>query len=85
MEIPKVLPELGNMVPHLLAILIDYNGEQWAKLRMADIPAHETVRIGFKLYTVHEYDASMDAWQVRPLTATVTKADEDWLWRQRGD
>jgi hypothetical protein len=79
MEIPKVLPELGEMIPKVNAVIIEYNRTEWAKMRMVDIPAHELVRIGFRLYTVHEYDYQMDAWRIEPFYATVTSSDMAFL------
>lgn len=80
MEIPAKLPELGEMVPVLFqATLIEWNGEHWVKMKLSDIPAHEVVRVGFRLYEVGNFDPEMEAFKVKPFNAALSKEDLKWL------
>jgi len=81
MEIADPLPELGEMIPKVGGTMIEWNGKLWLQMKLSDIPAHEVVRYGFRLFTVHEWDPEMEAWEVQPLTATVSMEDMKWLER----
>lgn len=82
MEIADPLPELGEMVPVIFeTTVIEYDGRTWLTLKLSQIPAHEVVRVGFKLYCVGDYSAEMEAFEVTQLTATITQKDLAWLRR----
>lgn len=80
MEIPAELPELGQMIPVLFqATLIEWNKQYWVRMKLSEIPAHELVRVGFKLYEVGDYDPEMEAFKVYPFNAAVSERDLEWL------
>lgn len=69
------LPELGEMIPKLEGQFIEWGTKTYFKCRSSVIPEHDLVRIGFRLYSVGDYVATLDAWEVTPFFAAVTTED----------
>lgn len=79
---PADLPEIGEMVPKIEGKFIEYGDKTYFQCKTSAIPEHDLVRIGFRLYSVGDYVAMIDAWEVTPFFATLSDADMEAL---RGD
>lgn len=66
------LPDIGEMIPKVEGTFVEWNGDEYFRCKVSSIPEHELIRIGFRLYWVHEYVASIDAWRVTRFNAYPT-------------
>lgn len=74
------LPEVGELAPLLDGILIEHGKRTYFKCKTSAIPNHDLIRIGWRLYTVLDYNTMLDAWEVKQFTInTSDEATEKWL------
>jgi hypothetical protein len=74
------LPEIGDLVPTLDGTFIEHRGYTYFKGKTSQLPAHDLVRIGWRLYTVGGYNTMLDAWEVQKFTIdTSDEATAEWL------
>jgi hypothetical protein len=71
------------MIPKVEGTFIEQGGKLYFRCKTSAIPQHDLIRIGFRLYSVGEYVAMIDAWEVTPFLAAIT--DRDWELLTDGD
>lgn len=78
------LPEVGELVPKLTGEFIEYGSKTFFRTKTSQIPDHDLVRIGWRLYSVGDYVQMLDAWEVTPFTIEVSDEDRA-AWESNGD